>query len=139
MRQDCLETSLLCPTIKPWGISFLLGWLGGPRGCSEGWIIISIYEERVGIVHRRRRRLLEDLIATVPYLRRAYKKTTGDWVFTRACSGRKRVDGFKLKDDRFRIYIKKKFFIMRVVWEWNKLTQRGCECLVTGNVQGQAG
>lgn len=51
----------------------------------------------------------------------------------------KRVDGFKLKDDRFRIYIKKKFFIMRVVWEWNELTQRGCECLVTGNVQGQAG
>lgn len=28
---------------------------------------------------------------------------------------------------------------MRVVWEWNELTQRGCECLVTGNVQGQAG
>lgn len=45
------------------------------------------------------RGLQRDLIAAFQYLKRTYKK-----------ADRRRRKGFKLKDDRFRLHIKKKFF-----------------------------
>jgi len=54
------------------------------------------------------------LIATFQYLKGPYKKD-GDRLLCRACSSRTRRNGFKLKEDRFRLDIRKKFFTMREV------------------------
>jgi len=49
-----------------------------------------------------------------------YKKD-GERIFTRACSGRKKRNGFKLKEGRFRLDIRKKFCTMRVMRQRNRL------------------
>jgi len=50
----------------------------------------------------------------------AYRKG-GEGLFTRMCSDRTRGSGSKLKEGRFRLDIRKKFFTMRVVKHWNML------------------
>ena len=52
-------------------------------------------------------------------LKGAYKKD-GDNVFSRTCCDRTRGNGFKLTDARFRLYIRKSFFTMRVVKHWHR-------------------
>jgi len=67
-----------------------------------------------------KRRLQGDLIVTFQCLKGAYR-TDGENLFSQACCDRTRSNGFKLREGRFRLGIRKTFFTLRVVKHWNGL------------------
>jgi len=87
------------------------------------------YEDRlreIGMFRPEKRRLWADLTAALQYLKGAYKKA-GEALFTSTCSDRTRGNGFELKQGRFRLDIKKKFFTLRLVRHWRRLPREGMD------------
>ncbi|PKU44394.1 hypothetical protein llap_5337 [Limosa lapponica baueri] len=81
------------------------------------------YEDRLremGLFSLENRRVQGDLLAAFQYLKGAYRRD-GEGLFIRGCSDRMRGNGFKLKEGRFRLDIRKKFFTVRMVRHWNRL------------------
>ena len=70
-----------------------------------------------------KRRLLGDLIAAFQSLQGAYKQE-GSKLFERVDNSRTRGNGFKLKEQRFKLDVRGKFFTMRVVRCWNSCPER---------------
>ncbi|KAJ7400159.1 hypothetical protein BTVI_107815 [Pitangus sulphuratus] len=80
------------------------------------------YEDKLGelgLFSLEKRKLQGDLIAAFQYLKVAYKRAV-EKLFARACSDKKRRNGFKLKVNMFRLDIKKKFFTVRTMRNQNR-------------------
>ena len=60
------------------------------------------------------------MIAAFQYLKESYRKE-GDRLFSRACGDITRRKGFQIKEGRFRLDIRKKFFTVRLVRHWKRL------------------
>jgi len=67
-----------------------------------------------------KRRLWGNFTVAFQYLKGAYKKD-GDKLFSRACSDKTKDNGFKMKEGRFRLYVRMKLFTVRVVKHWKML------------------
>ena len=57
------------------------------------------------------------------YLKGDYKQERGQ-LFTRSTSDRIRGNGFKLKDERFRLDVRKIFFMCRMVRHWHSCPEK---------------
>jgi len=95
-------------------------------------------EKAIKMISLEKRRLQRDLLAAFRYLEGACKKD-GDVFFSRACCDRARGNGFELKEGRFRLDLRNTFFYSEGGETLAQVTQRGGQCPIPGNIQGQSG
>ncbi|KAJ7422493.1 hypothetical protein BTVI_13840 [Pitangus sulphuratus] len=82
-----------------------------------------LYEDRLrklGLFSLEKKTLCGNLIATFQYLKGAYREVR-EGLFIRNCNDRTRSNGYKLKEGKIRLDIRKKFFNVRVVRHLNWL------------------
>jgi len=91
-----------------------------------------------GSASLEKRRLWGDLIAAFQHLKGACGKD-GAKLQSRACCNRTRGNGFKLKEVRFRLVIRKKLFYNEGGGTQAQVAQRRDRCPIPGNIQGQVG
>ena len=81
------------------------------------------YKERLrelGLFSLEKRRLQGDLIVAFQYLKGVYKQE-GERLFTREDGDRTRANDFQLRQGRFRLDIRRKFFTQRLLMHCNRL------------------
>ena len=91
----------------------------------------------LGLFSLEKRRLWGDLTEAFQYLKGTYRKA-GEGLCVRECRDRTRDDGFKLKEGRCRLDIRKKLFTEGGE-ALAQVALRSCGCPIPGGVQGQAG
>ena len=84
--------------------------------------------EGAGFIQPGRRRLWGDLIAAFQYLTGAHKQE-GSELFERVDNSRTRGNGFKLREGRFSLDVRGKFFTVGVVRCWNRLPREVVDAL----------
>jgi len=89
----------------------------------------------LGLVSLEKRRLHKDLTAAFQHLKGAYRKN-GDRLFSKACCDRRRSNGFKLREGRFRLDRRNKFLV-RVVKHWHRFPREAVEVLLLETFQAR--
>ncbi|RMC04483.1 hypothetical protein DUI87_18928 [Hirundo rustica rustica] len=85
---------------------------------------------KLWLLRLEKRRLYGDLIATMQYP----KGPTGtlEQLFCRNSIDRTRSNGYKLKQGKFYLYIRKKFFTVRLVRHWKMLPREAVDAPALG-------
>ena len=87
------------------------------------------YKDRLrdlGLFSLDKRRLRGDFITPFQYLKGAYKQERSQ-LFERVGNGSTKGNGFKLKEERFQLDIRGKFFTVRAVRCWIKLLREAVD------------
>ncbi|KAK4831044.1 hypothetical protein QYF61_014976 [Mycteria americana] len=111
---SCLSLALVMPPEQPELWSALMSW------CYKRSFITIQYRKGMDLLEQVQRRATK-IIRGVEHL--SYEERLREVGLFSLEKRRSRSNGFKLKDGRFRLDIRKKFFTVRVVKHWNRLSR----------------